>query len=135
MALSRIKFNSIASDTGAYQLVYNPTWMEWPQERNIVKVKMLDSETANQLIYWDGREITMGWDNFAPQHTSFVTQITTLRGYIDSKKYVNLGTITNLVLTEAGWIGPFRVVDCSANIIKDASRWESVKLVLVRTIA
>lgn len=135
MALNRIQLAGTSDGTGAYTFSINPVSLDWPGEAYQRDIKMIDSEQATQNIYWDDRQVVMTWRNLPLSNTAFASQVAVLRGYIGTKKYINLRDLAGLVPSEsASWIGPFRVKNVIPKIREGGGKfWESVELILIRT--
>ena len=96
-ALNRVRFNDIASDSGAYTLSINPASVELVDSDYQTQLKTVDSNPVWQKSLYDPRIRKLIWHGFQLNgtgiHSTFATQLAVLRGYIGDEKYINLRDI------------------------------------------
>lgn len=110
--MPKIMFNSSASDSGAYELTYNPVEIDAPQARASEianSVDSMDGESITFNPYFDTRRGSMTWRGY-PGDTSttlgaaFETQLTTLEGYVgDDPFYMHFKDLGDKFGVYATW--------------------------------
>lgn len=93
MPFTRIKFNNSATDFGAYVLPLNPSQMDIGDETIYSKKVSLDGTVVIQKPYTYPNQVTLSWTNIPKNLSGFTTMVTTLKGYKQQFKYMNLASV------------------------------------------
>ena len=108
MSLIRVKFNSSASDSGAYSVAINPIDIIVPRSDIDIQVahKTLDGINIYFQKAYDNRQYALIWKNITQE--TYATMISTLAGYtfddfLLNYKYIHLGDIGTYLGKFATW--------------------------------
>lgn len=110
MAITRIKFNTTASDSGAFSLILNPSELELNDSDQYELVEILDGGQVKQEAFFDSRNITLTWKGIPTDFTGFQTMASTLKSYRNSIRFVNFGTADYRINATPQWVKT-RVID------------------------
>jgi len=130
MAITRIAFNDTATYSGAYSVPLNPSRLELNYDDAYTTVDTLDGSKVKQSVYFDSRPYKMYWTNIRDNYTNFGTMIGTLKGYVDSQKYVNFGTADYRISPPATWL-LVRVTDIAVSIPRGGQIKYNVEITLL----
>jgi hypothetical protein len=131
MSLTRIALNTTASYSGAYYLTLNPSVLELNDSQDYSTFELIDGGLVKQKSYFDDRLIILRWFRIPKDFSGFSSMLSTLQGYIDSKKYINFGTADYRVSISSAWIY-VRVLDLKVSIESGGSLRYNVELHLVK---
>ncbi len=122
--IKRIKFNTSASDTGAYVLILNPKEVDYNERSNAPKLSILNGGSLIQKKVNNTKPIILTWTNIPKTFKNFTTMLNTLQTYVNKIRYVNFADIDKRVY-ESGWT-KVRVKDLNVKI-KDATNGGKIK--------
>jgi len=131
MSLTRIAFNTTSSYSGAYYLILNPSMIELNDSQDYSTFELIDGGLVKQRSYFDDRLIVLRWSKIPKTFSGFSGMLSTLQGYVDSKKYVNFGTADYRVTTTTSWIY-VRVLDLKVSVESGGTIRYNIELHLVK---
>ncbi len=128
MAITRVVFNTTASDSGAYSVALNPSKISpVGHEHNLLRT--LDAGQIIQDTFFDARPIVLSWSGIQKGLISgFSTMLTTLNGYRGSIRYLNFKDIEPRI-NATGWIKT-RVTDFKSEFSSGGILKYNVEMVL-----
>ena len=129
MALSRIQFSDNASGTSPYTVPINPILLELNDNDNPTLVSIIDGGMIIQNKQYDDRPVTMTWNAIPSDFSGFSTMLTTLRGYINSIRYLNFADVDYRVTTSV-W-NKFRVANLDVKVRRGGPLRYDVTLILI----
>ncbi len=122
--IKRIKFNTSASDTGAYVLILNPKEVNYNERSTAPKLSILNGGSFIQKKVNNTKPIILTWTNIPKTFKNFTTMLGTLQTYVNKIRYVNFADIDKRVY-ESGWT-KVRVKDLDVKI-QDANNGGKVR--------
>ena len=122
--IKRIKFNTSASNTGAYVLILNPKEVDYNEKINDSKLSILNGSSFIQKKVNNTKPIILTWTNIPKTFKNFTTMLSILQTYVNKIRYVNFADIDKRVY-ESGWT-KVRVKDLDVKI-KDATNGGKIK--------
>lgn len=130
-APTRIRFSDQAVDGHAseYIIPLNPSQLQLNESSNHAIMETLDGGSVKQSKSFDARPITMTWTKIPSDWPGLSTMLSTIKGYINSNKYVNFKTIDYRVDPSSLWVW-VRVSDVQV----DVARGGKLKYTIIITL-
>ena len=129
MAFVRIKFNTSASDSGAYTLILNPIRISVNVDHEHNLFRTLDGGQIVQDVFFDSRPFILSWvDVNKGVISGFSTMLATLNSYRGSIRYINFESVEPRVAV-TGWIKT-RVTDFKVDFSQGGVLKYNVEMIL-----
>ena len=114
--MQRIRFSDTQAGTSYYEVSINPSSMSYLDSKPHSIVSTIDGPGVVQTPKYDNRTGQLVWQGWPIDHATFSAMLSTLKGYIGSDKYMNLGDIAVPNSSLSGGYKKVHIIDVSTAI-------------------